>query len=87
MNIRMNSELTDDPKLLFENNKRGCLHCLRPKQRQKGAGQRILDKKKMEIKENVWRGNIVSRRLYDETAELSECFICSNKQKPTRSGH
>ena len=38
----------------------------------KMLAKRILDKKKMEIKDSVWQGNIVSHTLYEETVELSE---------------
>lgn len=39
--------------------------------------KRPSDKKKLEVKESIWQGNIVSNRL-DETVELSECFNWSN---------
>ena len=39
--------------------------------------KRPSDKLKLEVKESIWQGNIVSNRL-DETVELSECLNWSN---------
>ena len=63
----MKSELIDDPKLSFKTTQ-GRAYT----EKLKMLAKRTLDKKKMEIKESVWQGNIVSHRLYEETVELSE---------------
>lgn len=72
MDIRMKSELTDDPKLSYETTQGRAYNASDLNSAKKMLAKWILDKKKMEIKESVWQGNIVSHRLYEETVDLSE---------------
>ena len=57
--MRMKSELTDDPKLSFETTQRRAYNASDLNSAKTVLAKWILDKKKMEIKESVWQGNIV----------------------------
>ena len=74
-------ELADGPRLSFETTEGRIYFASDLNSAKKLLAKRPSHKTKLEVKERVSQGNIVSNRLDDETAELSGCLNWSNKRK------
>lgn len=74
VDMRMILELANDPRLSFETTEGRIYIASDLNVAKKLLAKRPSDKTKLEVKESIWQGNIVSNRLDDETVELSECF-------------
>ena len=74
MNMGLNLEMGDDPKLSMRTGEGRTYVATNVQDTKKVQARKCAARVKEEIKQIIWQGNIVAYRLEDETLELLDCF-------------
>ena len=74
MDMGLDLEMGDDPKLSMRTGEGRTYVATNVQDTKKVLARKRVARVKQEIKQRIWKGNILAHRLEDETLELSDCF-------------